>query len=84
MHYGMGGLEFYGFVGMITWNHALQTRYPNLLILAKLAHVQYVSTTMCEHAFSVQNLIKTRVINNWAVRISRPCYELPWKGQMRG
>jgi hypothetical protein len=41
----------------------LQARYPNLLILAKLAHVQCVSTTTCEHIFSVQNLIKTNVRN---------------------
>jgi hypothetical protein len=47
--------------GMITWNHALQARYPNLLILAELAHVQCVSTTTCECAFSVQKLIKTKV-----------------------
>ena len=39
--------------GMITWNHALQAWYPNLLILAELAHVQCVSTATCERAFSV-------------------------------
>ena len=33
---------------------------PNLLILAKLAHVQCVSTTTCERVFCVQNLIKTK------------------------
>jgi hypothetical protein len=49
--------------GMIIWNHALQARCPNLLILAELAHVQYDSTPTCEHAFSVQNLIKTKVRN---------------------
>jgi hypothetical protein len=48
---------------MITWNHALQARYPNLLILVELAHVQCVSTTTCERAFSVHNLIKTKVRN---------------------
>ena len=48
---------------MITWNHALQAQYPNLLILAELAHVQCVSTATCEHAFSVHNLIKTKVRN---------------------
>jgi hypothetical protein len=48
---------------MITWNHALQARYPNLLILTELAHVQCVSTTTCERAFSVQKLIKTKVRN---------------------
>ena len=48
---------------MITWNHALQTRYPNFLILAKIARVQCVSTATCKRAFSIQNLIKTRVKN---------------------
>jgi hypothetical protein len=48
---------------MITWNHVLQAKYPNLLILAELAHVQCVSTTMCELAFYVHNLIKTKVRN---------------------
>jgi hypothetical protein len=48
---------------MITWNHVLQTRYPNLLILAELAHVQCVSTAACERTFSVHNLIKTKVTN---------------------
>ena len=48
---------------MITLNHSLQTRYPNLLVLADLARVQCVSTSICERAFSVQNLIKTRVGN---------------------
>ena len=48
---------------MITWNHSLQVYYPNLLVLAKLATVQCVSTATCERAFSVQNLIKTRVRN---------------------
>ena len=42
---------------------SLQTRYPNLLILADLARVQCVSTSTCERAFGVQNLIKTRVRN---------------------
>jgi hypothetical protein len=48
---------------MITWNHALQAQYPNLLILAELAHVQCVSTATCERVFSVQNLIETKVRN---------------------
>ena len=55
--------NFRDFWGMITWNHSLQVRYPNLLVLAKLASVQCVSTATCERAFSVQNLIKTRVRN---------------------
>ena len=48
---------------MITWNHALQARYPNLLILVELAHVQCISTVTCERAFSVQILIKTKIKN---------------------
>jgi hypothetical protein len=50
---------------MITWNHALQARYPNLIILAELAHVDCVSTAIYERAFGVHNLIKTRVGNMW-------------------
>ena len=49
--------------GMITHNHALQARYPNLLVLEGLAHVQCVSRGTCERAFSVQNLIKSKVRN---------------------
>jgi hypothetical protein len=49
--------------GMITWNHSLQTRYPNLLVLVDLDRVQCVSTSTCKRTFSVQNLIKTRVRN---------------------
>jgi hypothetical protein len=48
---------------MITWNYALQAWYPNLLIIAELAHVQCVFTTTCERAFNVQKLIKTKVTN---------------------
>ena len=48
---------------MITWYHVLQAWYPNHLIPAELAHVQCVSTTTCERAFNVQNLIKTKVRN---------------------
>ena len=48
---------------MITWNHALQVWYPNLLVLAELAHVQCVSTVTCDRAYSVENLIKTKVRN---------------------
>jgi hypothetical protein len=53
---------------MITWNHALEARYLNLLILAKLAHVQCVSTATCERAFSVKKLIKTKVRNRLSSR----------------
>ena len=42
--------------------------WPNLLILAKLAHVQCVSTATCESAFSVQNLIKTKARNRLGSR----------------
>jgi hypothetical protein len=50
-----GDKNFKGLWGMITWNHALQAQYPNLLILAELAHVQCVSIVTCEHVFSVHN-----------------------------
>ena len=59
----MGDKNYEDLWGMITWNHALQARNSNLLILAELAHVQCVSTTTCERASSVQNLIKTKVRN---------------------
>jgi hypothetical protein len=48
---------------MITWNHAFQARYPNLIILVELDHVQCVSRATCERAFSVQNLIQTKFRN---------------------
>ena len=57
------GKKFSDLWGMITWNHALQARYPNLLVLVELAHVQCDTRAMCERAFSVQNLIKTTVRN---------------------
>ena len=37
LHYEMGDTNFRDLWSMITWIHALQARYPNLLILAKLA-----------------------------------------------
>jgi hypothetical protein len=79
----MGDKKFRDLWGMITWNHALQARYPNLLILAELAHVQCVSTAICECAFSVQNLIKPKLEIGWVVGISMQCCELPWKGRMK-
>ena len=42
-----GDKNFRGLWGMITWNHVLQARYPNLLILAEVAHVQCVSIATC-------------------------------------
>ena len=69
---------------MITWNHALQAQYPNLLILAELAHVQYVSTTTCERAFSVQNLIKTKVRNRLGSKNLEAMLQIALEGQMRG
>ena len=63
-----GDKNFRDLRGMIIWKHALQTRYPNLLILAELAHVQCVSTTTRECAFIVQTLIKTKVRNRLGSR----------------
>ena len=41
---------------------------PTSFILPKLAHVQCVSTATCERAFSVRNLIKTKVRNRLGSR----------------
>ena len=45
---------------MITWNESLQKSYANLLQLSEIARCQCVSTTTCERAFSIQNVIKIR------------------------
>ena len=79
-----GDKNFEDLWGMITWNHALQAWYPNLLILAGLAHVHYVSTTTCEHAFSVQNLIKTKVRNRLGSENLEEMLQIALEGQMRG
>jgi hypothetical protein len=39
----------------ISWSLSLRLKYHNLLILAKIARCQRVSTATCERAFSVQN-----------------------------
>jgi len=41
----------------------LQEKYANILVLAKIAKCQCVSTTTCERAFSIQNVIKTKFRN---------------------
>jgi len=61
---------------MITWNHSLQIRYPNLLVLIDLARVQCVSIATCKRAFSVQNLIKTQVKIRLGSKIKKLCLEL--------
>jgi hypothetical protein len=71
-------------VGQITWNHALQSWYSNLLILVELAHVQCVSTTTCERAFSVQIWSRLKLEIGWVVEISRQCCKLPWKTKWGG
>ena len=48
---------------MVSWNATLQLKYSNFLIVANIARVQYVSTTQCERAFSVQNCINTKFHN---------------------
>jgi len=48
---------------MISWNQSLRGKYDNIRILADIAKVQYVSTTQCERAFSIQNYIKTKTRN---------------------
>ena len=54
--------------------------YPNMLVLADLARVQCVSTTTCERAFRIQNLIKTREIS-MEVIIWKLCLELLWRAR---
>ena len=49
--------------GMITWNPTLQLKYENLLMLAKIARVQCISTSTCERAFFIQNIIKSKFRN---------------------
>ena len=49
---------------MITWNEPLQKSYTNLLQLSEIARCQCVSIAICERAFSVQNVIKTRHRNH--------------------
>ena len=49
---------------MITWNETLQKSYANLLQLSEIIRCQCVSTTTCERAFSIQNVIKTRHRNH--------------------
>ena len=69
---------------MIIWNHALQARYPNLLIIAELAHVQCVSTMMCESAFSVHNLINPKFRNTLGSKNLEAMLQITLEGQMRG
>jgi hypothetical protein len=44
----------------ISWSPSLKVKYSNLLILAEIAKCQCVSTTTCERAFSVKNIIKQK------------------------
>jgi len=48
---------------LVTWNSALQVNYTNILVLASIARCQCVSTSTCETAFSMQNVIKTKFRN---------------------
>ena len=45
---------------MISWNNSLREKYENLCILAGIDRVQCVRPAQCEHAFSIQNCIKTK------------------------
>ena len=49
---------------MIIWNEPLQKSYANLLHLFEIARCQCISTTTCERAFSIQNVIKIRHRNH--------------------
>ena len=53
---------------MITLNEPLQKSYTNLLQLAEIARCQCISTTTCERAFSIQNVIKTRHRNHLNIK----------------
>ena len=48
---------------MVTWNEPLQLKYANILLLVEIAWCHCVSTTTCERAISIQNVIKTKQIN---------------------
>ena len=48
---------------MITWNPTLQLKYENLLVLVEITRVQCISTAICERAFSIQNVIKSKFRN---------------------
>jgi len=45
---------------MVTWNEPLQVKYASILLLTEIVRCQCVSTTTCERAFSIQNVIKTK------------------------
>jgi hypothetical protein len=55
--------SFFDLWSHISWSPTLQVKFLNLLILSKIARVQYVSIASCKRAFSVQNAIKTKFRN---------------------
>jgi hypothetical protein len=57
---------------------------PHLLILAKLAHVQCVSTTTCECVFCVQILIKTKVRNRMGSKNLEAMLRIALEGPVEG
>jgi hypothetical protein len=73
---------------MITWNPDLRGKYANLLILAEIARVQYISTTACERAFSAQNCIKSEFRNRLQTQhlesVLRNVLEGPKEGSQDG
>jgi len=58
-----GDKTFKDLWGMITRNPTLQLKYENLLVLAEIARIQCISTTTCERAFFIQNMIKSKFRN---------------------
>ena len=62
----------------------MQAWCPDFLVLVELAHVQCVSTTMCERAFSVRNLIKTKVRNKLGSKNLEAMLHIALEGQTRG
>ena len=79
----MGGKEFQGFVRHDNLESCFASTFPNLLILAELAHVQCVSTMTCECTFSVQNLIKTKFRNRLGSKNLEAMLQIALEVQMR-
>ena len=62
----------------------MQARHPDFLILVELAYVQCVSMMICERAFSVQNVIKTRVRNRLGIKNLEAMLRVALEGPVEG
>jgi hypothetical protein len=68
-------------VGHDNLKSCFSSTIPNLLIFVELAHVQCASRVTCEHTFSKQNLIKTKVGNMLGNKnIEASALEGPYEG----